>query len=83
MSQSAHNTQLTLEKTNKWLLAFYCLYLSTFVFSFQLKSKSNEKEQISAKEGEQISEGDIDIHLEDASKVQGVFQTSLTDIIIH
>ena len=83
MSQSAHNTQLTLEKTNKWLLAFYSLYLSNFVFSFQLKSKSKEKEQVSAKEGKQISEGDIDIHLEDASKVQGVFQTSLTDIIIH
>ena len=83
MSQSAHNTQLTLEKTNKWLLAFYCLYLSNFVFSFQLKSKSKEKEQVSAKEGKQISEGDIDIHLEDAGKVQGVFQTSLTDIIIH
>ena len=83
MSQSAHNTQLTLEKTNKWLLAFYCLYLSNFVFSFQLKSKSKEKEQVSAKEGKQISEGVIDIHLEDASKVQGVFQTSLTDIIIH
>ena len=83
MSQSAHNTQLTLEKTNKWLLAFYCLYLSSFLFSFQLKSKSKEKEQVSAKEGKQISEGVIDIHLEDASKVQGVFQTSLTDIIIH
>ena len=83
MSQSAHNTQLTLEKTNKWLLAFYSLYLSSFLFSFQLKSKSKEKEQVSAKEGKQISEGDIDIHLEDASKVQGVFQTSLTDIIIH
>ena len=83
MSQSAHNTQLTLEKTNKWLLAFYSLYLSSFLFSFQLKSKSKEKEQVSAKEGKQISEGVIDIHLEDASKVQGVFQTSLTDIIIH
>ena len=83
MSQSAHNTQLTLEKTNKWLLAFYSLYLSTFLFSFQLKSKSKEKEQVSAKEGKQISEGVIDIHLEDASKGLSVFQTSLTDIIIH
>ena len=69
VSQSAQNTQLTLEKTNKWLLAFYCLYLSNFVFSFQLKSKSKEKEQVSAKEGKQISEGDKEIHLEDASKV--------------
>jgi len=43
--------------------------LSNFVFSFQLKSKSKEKEQVSAKEGKQISEGDRDIHLEDASNV--------------
>ena len=45
--------------------------------------KSKEKEQVSAKEGKQISEGVIDIHLEDASKGLSVFQTSLTDIIIH